>query len=70
MQELFGQIENGAQIKSPFTCDCGTHLRVGRNGFVNYECVFLDCNVITIGDDAQIGPRKVILSGGIQFRPL
>jgi len=56
LQELFKQIGNDTQVKSPFMCDYGVHIRIGRNGFVNYECVFLDCNLITIGDDAQIGP--------------
>jgi maltose O-acetyltransferase len=56
LQELLGQAGTGTQIKSPFLCDYGAHIRIGRNGFVNYGCVFLDCNLITIGDDAQIGP--------------
>jgi maltose O-acetyltransferase len=56
LQALLGQIGDGTQIKSPFMCDYGGHIRVGRNGFVNYGCVLLDCNLITIGDDAQIGP--------------
>jgi len=56
LSELLGKIGSGTQIKSPFMCDYGVHIRIGRNGFVNYGCVFLDCNLITIGDDAQIGP--------------
>ena len=56
LQAMLGQIGSGTQIKSPFSCDYGLHIRIGRNGFVNYGCVFLDCNLITIGDDAQIGP--------------
>jgi maltose O-acetyltransferase len=56
LQDLLGQTGRGVQIKSPFMCDYGRHIRIGRNGFVNYGCVFLDCNLITIGDDAQIGP--------------
>jgi len=56
LQRLLGQIAGGTQIKSPFACDYGVNIRIGRNGFVNYGCVFLDCNLITIGDDAQIGP--------------
>jgi maltose O-acetyltransferase len=56
LRVLLGQVGEGTQIKSPFTCDYGTHIRIGRNGFVNYGCVFLDCNLVTIGDDAQIGP--------------
>src|SRR5947207_15204175 len=56
LQMMLGQIGSGTQIKSPFSCDYATHIRIGRNGFVNYGCVFLDCNLITIEDDAQIGP--------------
>lgn len=56
LQELFGDLGLGTQVKSPFVCDYGGHIRIGRNGFVNYGCVFLDCNFITIGDDAQIAP--------------
>jgi len=44
------------QVKSPFNCDYGSNIYVGPNGFINYGCVFLDCNIIRIGDDAQIGP--------------
>jgi maltose O-acetyltransferase len=56
LQAMLGQIGNGTQVKSPFSCDYGLHIRIGSKGFVNYGCVFLDCNLITIGDDAQIGP--------------
>ena len=56
LQAMLGQLGNGTQIKSPFSCDYGVHISIGNNGFVNYGCVFLDCNLITIGDDAQIGP--------------
>jgi maltose O-acetyltransferase len=56
LQELFADLGPGTQIKSPFMCDYGKQIRIGRNGFVNYDCVFLDCNVITIGDDVQIAP--------------
>jgi maltose O-acetyltransferase len=56
LQCLLGQIGSGTQIKSPFSCDYGVNIHIGERGFINYGCVFLDCNVITIGDDAQIGP--------------
>jgi acetyltransferase-like isoleucine patch superfamily enzyme len=39
LQELLGQIGSGTQIKPPFICDYGTHIRIGRNGFVNWMCV-------------------------------
>lgn len=56
LETLLGHIGNGTQIKSPFACDYGFNISIGRNGFVNYGCVLLDCNLISIGEDAQIGP--------------
>jgi len=67
LHALLGQIGSSTQIKSPFACDYGVHIRIGRNGFVNYGCVFLDCNLITIGDDAQVGPGVHIYTA---FHPL
>ena len=67
LHALLGQIGSSTQIKSPFACDYGVHIRIGRNGFVNYGCVFLDCNLITIEDDAQIGPGVNIYTA---FHPL
>ena len=67
LQALLGQIGHSAQIKSLFACHYGVHIRIGRNGFVNYGCVFLDCNLINIGDDAQIGPGVHIYTA---FHPL
>jgi len=67
LQVLLGSIGSGTQLKSPFSCDYGRHIRIGRHGFVNYGCVFLDCNFIEIGDDAQIGPGVHIYTA---FHPL
>jgi maltose O-acetyltransferase len=47
-------------IQPSFRCDYGYNLLIGRNVFINYDCVFLDCNRITIGDDVQIGPAVQI----------
>jgi maltose O-acetyltransferase len=43
-------------VKPHFACDYGFNIRAGRNLFVNYGCVFLDCAPIDIGDDVQIAP--------------
>lgn len=56
LERLLSTVGESTQIKSPFICDYGTNIYIGRNGFINYGCVFLDCNYIRIGDDAQIGP--------------
>jgi maltose O-acetyltransferase len=56
LRSILASVGHGTEIKSPFSCDYGKHIRIGRNGFINYGCVFLDCNFIQIGDDAQVGP--------------
>ena len=40
----------------PSSCDYGSNISLGRNVFINYHCIFLDCAPITIGDGVQIGP--------------
>jgi len=56
LQALLGSVGQSTRIKSPFSCDYGWNIHIGQDGFINYGCVFLDCNFIRIGDDAQIGP--------------
>ncbi len=54
--ELFGAIGDGANIHLRFCCDYGYNIRIGHRAFINYNCVFLDCAPIEIGDDLQMGP--------------
>ncbi len=56
LRGLFGEYGEGTVVMGPFHCDYGYNIRIGRNGFLNYGCVFLDCAPITIGADAQIAP--------------
>jgi len=56
LRQLLGAIGDGADIQPRFACDYGYTIRIGRNAFINYNCVFLDCAAIEIGDDLQMGP--------------
>jgi maltose O-acetyltransferase len=56
LSELFGAVGDGADILPRFHCDYGYNIRLGRNCFINYNCVFLDCAAIEIGDDLQMAP--------------
>jgi maltose O-acetyltransferase len=58
--ELFGAFGTGAVLKPSFRCDYGSNISIGEETFINYDCVFLDCNRITIGRDVQIAPRVQI----------
>jgi maltose O-acetyltransferase len=54
LRQLFGAIGEGADIQPRFACDYGYNIRMGSRCFVNYNCVFLDCAPIEIGDDLQM----------------
>jgi maltose O-acetyltransferase len=56
LKELLGGIGKGSVIEPPFFCDYGTHITLGAEVFVNFNCVFLDCNTIDIGAQTQLGP--------------
>jgi len=59
---LFGHLGRAVWIESPFLCDYGCHISIGDNCFVNANCVFLDCNRITIGANTLIGPTVQLLT--------
>jgi maltose O-acetyltransferase len=54
--KLFGSLGRGTWIEAPFYCDYGVNINVGSDCFINANCVFLDCNTITIGNNVLIGP--------------
>ncbi|HZT88649.1 MAG TPA: sugar O-acetyltransferase [Stellaceae bacterium] len=56
LRELLGAIGEGSAILPAFACDYGYNIRIGRGGFINYNCVFLDCAAIEIGDRVLIAP--------------
>jgi maltose O-acetyltransferase len=58
--ELFDGFAAGAVLKPSFRCDYGSNISIGEDSFINYDCVFLDCNRIIIGREVQIAPRVQI----------
>lgn len=58
--ELLGSVGEGVWIEPPFFCDYGTHISMGRDVYVNVNCVILDCARVRIGDQVQIAPNVVI----------
>lgn len=59
-EEIFNTLikdtKEGCYIKSPFICEYGAYISLGRNFFANYNCKLLDGGKITFGDDVLIGP--------------
>ena len=62
LRERLADVGEGAVIRPPFFCDYGFNIRLGANGFLNFNCVILDVVEVLIGDGAQIGPGVQILA--------
>lgn len=56
LDDLLGTRGEDAWVTAPFFVDYGENIHLGRNVEINMNCVFLDCNRITIGDYSGIGP--------------
>ncbi len=58
--EMINQIINSADgkanIQTPFYCDYGYNVSVGKNFFCNFNNVFLDVCPITVGDNCMFAP--------------
>lgn len=67
LEALLGTRGAHVQVTAPFYVDYGRFIHLGNNCEINMNCVFLDCNTITIGDNALIGPSVQIYT---VFHPL
>ncbi|MCI1273253.1 MAG: sugar O-acetyltransferase [Clostridiaceae bacterium] len=57
LKELFPQKDESARIMPPFFCDYGHTIKFSKNVFVNYNCTFLSCAPIVVGENTFIGPN-------------
>ena len=64
LNELFDFIGAGVWIEPPFHCDYGENISIGTNTFINTNCIFLDNNRITIGENGLIAPYVQIYTAG------
>ena len=69
IQELFSHAGKDAYVEAPFFCDYGYNVSVGDYFFSNYDCVFLDCGKITIGDYVMLGPKVSIYTANHPIDP-
>lgn len=56
LTELIGHVGDGVVVKPGLRCDYGYNISIGARTFINYDCVLLDCNRITIGEEVQVAP--------------
>ncbi len=62
MVELFGAVGAGAVIRPPFYCDYGYNIHLGRDVFLNFNCVILDVVRVEIGAGSMLAPGVQILT--------
>ena len=58
------EIDESVTIFTPFYINYGKHTKIGKNVFINFDCVFLDLGGITIEDNVLIAPKVSLLSEG------
>jgi acetyltransferase-like isoleucine patch superfamily enzyme len=57
-------------IESPINMDYGHNVKIGKNVFLNFNSVFLDTCLITIGDRTLIGPNVSFYSASHPLDPV
>ncbi len=56
LRQLFGSVKSILAIQSPFYCDFGYNIHVGKNFYANHGMTILDTAKVTFGDNVFIGP--------------
>ena len=63
LEELFRhEIDKSVSIVSPFYCDCGCRLTIGRNSIINKGATIFSAGRVEIGESVLIGPDVKILT--------
>lgn len=57
-------IDVSTTIFTPLHINYGKNTTIGKNVFINFDCVFLDLGGITIEDNVMIAPKVSLLSEG------
>jgi len=59
-RELLGAAGPNVYLEKGFQCEYGSNIHVGANFYCNFNCLMIDCNTITIGDNTMIGPNVTV----------
>ena len=63
------EIDESVDVFTPLYINYGNHTKIGKNVFINFDCVFLDLGGITIDDNVLIAPKVSLLSEGHPVSP-
>lgn len=62
-------IDPSTAVFPPLYINYGRHTKIGKNVFINFDCVFLDFGGITIDDGVFIAPKVSLLTEGHPLAP-
>ena len=62
--ELLGGCGEKCYFEPPVHFDYGCNTYVGENFYSNFDCIILDVNKVTIGDNVMFGPRVSVFTAG------
>ncbi|KAL3234623.1 Hexapeptide repeat of succinyl-transferase [Nakaseomyces bracarensis] len=62
-------IDPSTDVFTPLYINYGKHTNIGKNVFINFDCVFLDLGGITLEDGVLIAPNVKLLSEGHSIHP-
>jgi acetyltransferase-like isoleucine patch superfamily enzyme len=63
------EVDDSVDVFTPLYINYGKHTKIGKNVFINFDCVFLDLGGITIEDNVLIAPKVSLLSEGHSLEP-
>ncbi len=63
------EIDESTAVFTPLYINYGKHTKIGKNVFINFDCIFLDLGGITIEDNVLIAPKVSLLSEGHPLLP-
>lgn len=63
------EIDESVTVFTPLHINYGKHTKIGKNVFINFDCVFLDLGGITIEDNVLIAPKVSLLTEGHPIEP-
>jgi maltose O-acetyltransferase len=56
LRALLGRCGSKVWVEPPFYCDYGVNTYLADGVYLNFNCIFLDCATIEIGENTKLGP--------------
>lgn len=63
------EIDESVTVFTPLHINYGKHTKIGKNVFINFDCVFLDLGGITIEDNVLLAPKVSLLTESHPLNP-